>query len=121
MTNIIRNKNAAFYGYHGVLSEEQSVGGKFEIDVDIYTDFSAAAENDSLKETVDYFKVYKFISGLVVGKNFYLIETLAYNIAEEILKNFKNINKIAVRVRKNNVPLGGVADCVEAEVIKEND
>jgi hypothetical protein len=24
-----------------------------------------------------------------------------------------------VRVRKNNPPLGGVVDCVEAEVIKE--
>ena len=29
------------------------------------------------------------------------------------------INKIAVRVRKNNPPLGGVVDCVEVEVIKE--
>lgn len=119
--NIIRIKNAAFYGYHGVLSEEQSVGGKFEIDVDIYTDFSIAAEHDSLRETIDYFKVYKFIAGLVVGKKFYLIETLASKIADGILENFSQVNKIAVRVRKNNVPLGGVVDCVEAEVIKEND
>jgi dihydroneopterin aldolase len=35
------------------------------------------------------------------------------------LKNFDRIDKVAVRVRKNNPPLGGVADCVEAEVVKE--
>ena len=33
MQNIIKIKNATFYGYHGVRSEEQSVGGKFEVDV----------------------------------------------------------------------------------------
>ncbi len=66
MLNIIRIKKATFYGYHGVLSEEQSVGGKFEADVDIYTDFSKAAEKDSLNQTVDYEKVYKFMYQLAL-------------------------------------------------------
>ncbi|MGA8265112.1 MAG: dihydroneopterin aldolase, partial [Ignavibacteriaceae bacterium] len=61
MQNIIRIKNATFYGYHGVLSEEQTVGGKFEADVDIYTNFSEAAKKDSLKQTIDYQKVYAFM------------------------------------------------------------
>ena len=34
--------------------------------------------------------------------------------------NFPPIEKVAVRVRKNNPPLGGVVDCVEVEVIKES-
>jgi dihydroneopterin aldolase len=48
-----------------------------------------------------------------------LIEALAVDIADELLKKFDRIIKVAVRVRKNNPPLGGVVDCVEAEVIKE--
>ncbi|KAA0249035.1 MAG: dihydroneopterin aldolase, partial [Chlorobiota bacterium] len=28
MTNIIRIKKASFYAYHGVMKEEQRVGGK---------------------------------------------------------------------------------------------
>ncbi len=40
-------------------------------------------------------------------------------IADELLINFQTINKVAVRIRKNNPPLGGVVDCVEVEVIKE--
>jgi len=69
MQNIIRIKNATFYGYHGVLSEEQSVGGKFEADIDLYTDFSKAAEKDNLRQTIDYQKVYEFMYKLVLEKN----------------------------------------------------
>ncbi len=121
MINIIRIKNATFYAYHGALKEEQSIGGKFEADVDIYTNFEQAAKDDSLEETIDYDKVYRFINQLVHAKKYKLIETLATIIADELLFRYKNIQKIAVRVRKHSVPVGGVIDCVEAEVIKEND
>ena len=119
MINIIRIKNATFYGYHGVSNEEQNVGGKFESDIDIYTDFSEAAEGDDLNKTVDYYQVYSFLNQYAVKQKYYLIEALAVEIADELLKKFHRIIKVAVRVRKNNPPLGGVVDCVEAEVIKE--
>jgi 7,8-dihydroneopterin aldolase/epimerase/oxygenase len=119
MQNIIRIKKATFYAYHGVMSEEQSAGGKFEADVDIYTDFSSAAENDSLKETIDYDKVYKFMYQLALEEKHYLIETLAVKIADQLLNKFPQIEKAAVRIRKNNPPLGGLVDCVEVEVIKD--
>jgi len=119
MLNIIRIKKVTFYGYHGVRSDEQSVGGKFEADVDIYTDFSKAAKNDDLKKTIDYHKVYSFMYQLALEQKYYLIESLAMKIADELLKKFDNIEKVAVRVRKNNPPLGGVVEHVEAEVIKE--
>ncbi len=119
MENIIRIKRATFYGYHGVMSEEQSVGGKFEADADIYTDFTSAAKKDSLHETIDYHKVYKFMYRLALEEKHYLIETLAFKIADELLINFSSIQKVAIRIRKNNPPLGGVVDCVEVEVIKE--
>ena len=119
MINIIRIKNANFYRYHGVSSEEQNVGGKFEADIDIYTDFSEAAGRDDLSKTVDYYQVYSFLNQFTVKQKYYLIEALAVEIADEILKKFDRILKVAVRVRKNNPPLGGVVDCVEAEVIKD--
>jgi dihydroneopterin aldolase len=55
----------------------------------------------------------------VVKQKYFLIEALATEIADGLLDKFENAVKVAVRVRKNNPPLGGVADCVEAEVIKE--
>jgi dihydroneopterin aldolase len=119
MENIIRIKRATFYGYHGVMSEEQSVGGKFEADLDMYTNFAEAAKKDSLHETIDYHKVYKVLYRLALEQKNYLIESVATKIADELLTKFTSIEKIAVRVRKNNPPLGGVVDCVEVEVIKE--
>ena len=119
MLNVIKIRKATFYGYHGVRSEEQSVGGKFEADVDIYTDFSKAAKDDNLNETIDYHKVYSFMYHLALEQKYYLIESLAVKIADELLKKFDHIEKVAVRVRKNNPPLGGVVEHVEAEVIKE--
>ena len=118
--NIIRIKNASFYAYHGALKEEQHIGGRFEADVDIHTDFSEAAEKDDLNLTINYHDVYQFINRIVHEHKFYLIETLATVIADGLLKEFPTIKKIAVRVRKNSVPVGGVLDHVEAEVIKEN-
>ncbi len=121
MLNIIRIKKAVFYAYHGVLSEEQSVGGKFEADVDIYTNFKNAATKDSLKQTIDYDKAYKYMYQLALEQKYYLIETLATRIADGLLNQFQHIEKVAVRIRKNNPPLGGVVDCVEVEVVKSRE
>jgi len=120
MINIIRLKNASFYAYHGALKEEQNIGGKFEADVDIYTDFSEAALRDDLRLTINYYEIYKRINDIVNDNKFYLIETLAMRIADGLLKEYPLIKKVIVRVRKNSAPIGGVLDYVEAEVVKEN-
>ena len=121
MSNNIRIKNAQFYAYHGALQEEQNIGGKFEVDVDIKTDFSEAAKNDELHLTINYHEVYKFIDEIVHKNNFYLIETLSTRIADGLMKRFELILELSVRVRKRSVPVGGMLDFVEAEVIKEKD
>ncbi|HEX2868447.1 MAG TPA: dihydroneopterin aldolase [Ignavibacteriales bacterium] len=121
MINVIRIKRATFYGYHGFFSEEQNLGGKFEADVDIYTNFQDASGHDNLKETVDYDKVYKYICSLALEQKYKLIETLAMHIADGLLRDFSRIEKIAVRVRKLNVPVGGYVDHVEAEVVKSRE
>lgn len=118
MENIIRIKKAVFYGYHGVRSEEQSVGSQYEADVDIYTDFVQTLKSDNLKDTIDYHRVYQFMNKLLLEKKYYLIECVALIIADQLLLNFPRIKKVSVRVRKENPPLGGVVDSVEIEVSK---
>ncbi|RJP61734.1 MAG: dihydroneopterin aldolase, partial [Ignavibacteriales bacterium] len=61
----------------------------------------------------------KFINKLSIERKYNLIETLAMRIADGLLSQFDNIKKIAVRVRKHTVPIGGYVDFVEVEVIKE--
>ncbi len=119
MSNIIRIKNAQFYAYHGALQEEQNIGGKFEVDVDIHTNFAQAAKTDDLQLTINYHEVYKFLDKIIHSHKYYLIETIAQKIADEVIAYFSGINKIVVRVRKRSVPVGGMLDYVEAEVIRE--
>ncbi|MCL5033757.1 MAG: dihydroneopterin aldolase [Bacteroidetes bacterium] len=111
----IRLNNATFYAYHGVLTNEQVSGGKFEVDVEMFGDFTQAALSDRLKETVDYQKVYKSIKELVIEKRFYLIESLGTQIADSILNNFSLLNRVVVKVRKHTPQVGGVVDFVEFE------
>ena len=65
MNNVVRIKKASFYAYHGALKEEQSIGGNFEADVDLYFDFSEAAKSDDLSKTINYDGIYKHINNII--------------------------------------------------------
>lgn len=114
--NVIRIRNAVFYAYHGAMEDEQNLGGKFELDVDMECDLSAAAESDSLKRTVDYEKVYAFIREMVLAKKYYLLEALANSIGKGLIREFFNIERVKVRIRKPHPPVKGVVDYVEVEI-----
>jgi dihydroneopterin aldolase len=114
--DIIRIRNASFYAYHGVASDEQNLGGKFEVDIEIASDLSDARESDSLKRTVDYEAVYSFVHKTVIGKKYYLLEALANTIAMGLLNEFLPIQSVKVTVRKPHPPVKGVIDYVEVEV-----
>jgi len=112
---IIRIKNARFYAHHGVLDSERANGGLFEIDAEMTCDVTEAESEDNLKKTLDYEKAYKFIKEVVSGSKFFLIEALAFNIADKIIKNFSVVQKVVIKVRKPSPPLGGVVESVEVE------
>lgn len=114
--DIIRIRNAVFYAYHGAEADEQNLGGKFEVDVDLYCNLEQPKKSDHLRETVNYERVYHFLKTLVLEKKFYLLEALAQAIGEGILKEFPKVVKTVVRVRKPQAPVKGVVDCVEVEV-----
>jgi len=114
--NVIRLKNAVFYAYHGAVADEQNLGGKFEVDVEMQCDLSAAMRSDSLKKTVDYEKVYAFVQETVLAKKYYLLEALANAIARGLLHEFYNIEVVTVRMRKPHPPVKGVVDFVEVEI-----
>ena len=115
-TNVIRLKNAVFYAYHGAMEDEQNLGGKFECDVEMFCDFSAAAQTDSLKMTLDYERVYAFIQRVVLEKRYFLLEALASSIAKGLLREFGSIDRVVVRIRKPHPPVKGVVDHVEVEM-----
>ena len=115
-TDIIRIRNASFYAYHGVASDEQNLGGKFEVDAELHANLSEAKAHDSLERTVNYESVYALIQRIVTAKKYFLIEALASTIAKGILQNYSAVQSVVVRVRKPHPPVKGVIDFVEVEV-----
>ncbi len=111
---IVRLINAVFYAHHGVHQEEHKIGGRYEVDVALYFDFSEAARTDSLESTVDYARTYQVIESMVVGRRYYLIERLAFEIAHGLLEQFTQLDAVEVTVRKHNPPVGGTCDRAEA-------
>jgi len=116
----VRLVNAVFYGHHGVMQEEHEVGGRYEVDVGVELDFEAAARHDDLTRTVNYEKVYDFVRTLVTENNFYLIEKLAYRIAQQVLDTYPSVDGVEVTVRKPNPPVGGPCDRAEAMYTIDN-
>jgi 7,8-dihydroneopterin aldolase/epimerase/oxygenase len=115
--DVIRIKNAVFYAYHGTEEDEQNLGGKFEVDVDMYCDVSVAAEKDALTKTVDYEKAYGIISQVVLARKYRLLEALGMTICKAILRDFYNVERVVTRIRKPHPPVKGVVDHVEVEIV----
>lgn len=110
---IIALDGIEFFAYHGVYAEEQKIGNRYQIDIAITTDFSEAAENDKLSDTVNYGDVYEIISGVMKIKA-KLLEHIAQLIIKSIRNRYPKVELIEVSVSKFNPPIGGV--CTRAKV-----
>ncbi|MDK2918768.1 MAG: 7,8-dihydroneopterin aldolase/epimerase/oxygenase [Candidatus Petromonas sp.] len=109
-------KNLAFYGYHGALKEENILGQKFFIDIEVLLDLKKAGKSDVVEDTVNYAKIYDIVKDTVENKNFKLIEALAEYIAQRILNNFQRISEIVIQVRKPEAPVKGIYDYFGVEI-----
>jgi len=95
-----------FYGYHGVYPVEREKGQWFELDVEIWGDFSRAASSDNLEDALDYGKVYEAIKSILEGSSVNLLEHLVQLVIRKILE-FPDAKKALVRIKKPEVSLGG--------------
>jgi dihydroneopterin aldolase len=95
--------NAEFFGHHGVREEEKALGGRYQVDADVYYDATIAALNDAITDAIDYEQLL------------YLIETLATDIASEILDRYEKVQQVTIRIRKLSLPIQTIIECVEAE------
>ena len=93
------------FGHHGDLPEERKLGQKFLVDLELNLDLSVAGKSDELSDTVDYPKVLEITEKIVAGKPKNLIETVAEEIAENILKNFPKVESVKVVLHKPHAPL----------------
>lgn len=92
------------FAHHGVFDFEARDGQTFRIDVELMVDLSLAATTDQLEHTVDYGDLANRIVANVQSTRHQLIETVAGNIAQLVLKDSR-VEQVTVTVHKPSAPI----------------
>ena len=108
-----------FYAFHGHFKEEQIVGNKFLIDIEIETDLDPAGISDKLEDAADYTVACRIVKQEMEKKS-KLLENIAKRILDSIFQNIKNIKKVTVRIKKMNPPVGAKVGSVSVIMSKGN-
>jgi len=96
-----------FYAFHGHYAEEQIVGNRFLVDLEIEADLKPAADSDQLEVAVNYQHAYQLIKKEMRQKKSNLLENIAKRILDALFSEMEGIQKATIRVRKMHPPMGG--------------
>jgi len=121
MTDRILVRDLIVYAYHGVHPEEQRLGQRFEVDLTCSLDLSEAARQDVAGATVSYASLVEIAQDIAANKTFFLIETLAETIANQVLADYPQIDEVSVTVRKPSAPVPATLGYVAVEINRRRD
>jgi dihydroneopterin aldolase len=103
----LRLEGMEFFGYHGDIEAERSLGGRYSVDVELLADLRAAGRSDSIDDTIDYVRCFQVVRDLVENEQFRLLEAMAEAIAQALLKEHGRAQAVRVRVAKQPPVRGG--------------
>jgi len=96
-----------FYAFHGHYQEEQIVGNRFLVDLELETNLATPAESDKLDDAVNYQQAYLLIKNEMRRKKSNLLENIAKRILDALYEEMTGIEKATLRIRKMHPPMGG--------------
>ncbi|MGE7667532.1 dihydroneopterin aldolase [Ureibacillus composti] len=115
----IHLRDMQFFGYHGVLPEENVLGQRFRATVSIAVDIQKAGQTDELSNTVSYVGIYDICKEVIEGKPYKLIEAVAETIASNILSSYEGqVFGCKVEVIKPDPPIPGHYKEVAVEIVR---
>jgi dihydroneopterin aldolase len=117
MKHTIEVNGIKIYAFHGCLEEEGKIGGNYLVDVMLNTNFSLAAKNDDLTQTIDYVDINKIVCEEMAIRS-KLIEHVGQRIIYRIKQEINNIDYLKIKVTKICPPINGDVDNV-AIIIEE--
>jgi dihydroneopterin aldolase len=94
------------YAFHGCLAEEARIGGHYEVDVEMHTDFSNAAQNDTLADTIDYVDVNRIVVEEMAQRS-KLIEHVGQRIYTRLQNELKGLQYTKIKITKICPPING--------------
>lgn len=94
------------YCNHGVFPEENKLGQKFIVNMELYTDTRKAGLTDQLDKSIDYGEVCHFVNDYMKNHTFQLIEAVAENLARELLHKISGLKEVTIEIKKPWAPIG---------------
>jgi dihydroneopterin aldolase len=95
--------NITLHGHHGIYDEEKLLGNDFELNITIKHSPQRLPVRH-LADTVDYIAVYELVKKRMAIPTA-LLETLATEIAQEILAQFSLAEAVFISIRKLYPPV----------------
>ncbi|MEB0261380.1 MULTISPECIES: dihydroneopterin aldolase [unclassified Mucilaginibacter] len=99
-------EGAEFFAYHGFYPEEQVIGTRFLVDVQVGFYADIYVDEDNLHNTVNYEVLYNIIDEEMQHTR-KVIETVAQSILNRIKTEFTFIETAEVTIRKQRPPFRG--------------
>jgi dihydroneopterin aldolase len=104
MADRIELRGLKVRGNHGVFDHERADGQDFVVDITVWMDLADAATSDDLADTFDYGVLAQRAATVVAGPARNLIETVAGEIAEDVMKD-PRVHAVEVTVHKPQAPI----------------
>jgi dihydroneopterin aldolase len=104
MADRIELRGLTVRGRHGVFEHERRDGQQFVIDITVWIDLAEAAATDRLEDTYDYGVLAQRAAAIVGGPPRNLIETVAAEIADEVITD-QRVHAVEVVVHKPDAPI----------------
>jgi len=104
MSDLIRIVDFEVHAHIGVTEEERRNAQRLLITLEMtVASFAHAAKTDDLARTVNYYDVAQRLALITAKRPRKLLETLAEDIAAEVLKNYP-MQKLALEIKKFILP-----------------
>ena len=101
------------FGFHGVFEEEKRLGQKFILSLELDLDLKSAGKTGDLTKSVHYGELCEKVDKEFVRESYELIETVALNLADFILNEYRIIRGVKVFLKKPWAPVRKHLDTVE--------
>ena len=115
LTGRVFVKNIRLHAFHGVMPQERITGNDYLVSVSADCPLAAAAESDSVDDTLNYAHIYNIVKEeMALQSN--LVEHLAGRIGRRVLAEFPLADNVRVEVVKLNPPMGAACDGAGVEL-----
>lgn len=114
----IHIKNLEIYAHHGVFPEETVLGQRFFVSADLELSTRTAAKTGDLTSSLHYGEVCEQIHAFMQTHTYPLIETVAEELAEELLLTRPLLRGITIEIKKPWAPIGLPLETVSVEITR---